>query len=153
LELIDTKEIIENLRSSASERNQLISELKSKYPIEPFLSYNEFNLQERLEFLPMKIIEFQGYLDNEKSILDDLMEQKDILVGKLYDNYRFEYDKKLDKFEIKDYYLNKDPKKIAFDKIIKKQTWTVAYFLGCVKALDKMSWIIKDFIKTLQHNI
>lgn len=153
MEPIDTKEIIDELKASAIDRTKVISDLKAKYPIEDFLTYNEFNLQDRLELLPMKIIDFQENLYRETAVYDALIEQRDILLGKLYDYYKFHGDKKLDKYEIKEYYIPTHPNKIAFDKHIRRQKWTVEYFEGCVKALDKMTWIIKDFIKTLQHNI
>lgn len=146
---IDTQKIVDNIKESIEEREILLKELKEKYPIEDFVTYNEFNVSDRLKLLPMKIYDFQFLLNKEKARLEDLTDAADKINAELYDYYRFNYEKNLSPVEIKDYYLKNDSRMITINKYINKQKYTVAYFEGCLKALEKMSWTIKDFIKAM----
>jgi len=145
---IDTKKLIKDIKDTANEQGSLLAELKAKYPITDFVSYDEFNLQDRLSILPMKIVEYQEYHIKEKAMLEALEDQRVDIAGQLYEHYRFSANEKLDKYEIKEYYIPRHPSIQSMDKIIRRQRITVEYMEGCLKALDKMSWGIKDFIKT-----
>jgi hypothetical protein len=146
--MIETKEIIDEINEHAEERNKVFEELQIEFPLQQFLEYNELDIHEKIPLITMKSMEYQDLLNKEQSILDKIMEQRARVCGDLYNHYRFEVDKKLDKFEIEKYYLPKEPKLLAFDKILRKQKWKVEYFTICVKALEKMSWGVKDFLKT-----
>lgn len=147
---MDIKETVADLKKSKIERESIIQTLKEKYPIEDFIVFNEFNLKEKEEILPFKLNEFQEYFYKEDALLSGLIEKRDILIAEKYDHYRFQEDKRLSPSEIKDYYLKKDPEIVAFNKNITTQKTTVDYFAGCVKTLDKMFWLIKDYIKTVR---
>lgn len=146
--MTEIKDIVEEITSHVKEHEKYMEELKEKFPIKDFLRYTEFDLKEKIEMIPMKILEYQELLNKEESILNKFIEQKNKVIGEVYDHHRFEMDKKLDKYEIEKYYIPQDKKVLAFNKIIQKQKWKVEYFEACVKALDKMAWGIKDFIKT-----
>jgi hypothetical protein len=148
---LDTKKIIDELKESQAERALVVADMEQKHPIKDFLTYNEFTLQERLEKLPMKLIEFQELLNRETAALDDLKDQLDIAKGAVYDHYRFVADKRLTSQEIKEFYIPGDPRLTTIKKQVKKQQWQVDYLSGCVKAIERMSWVVKDFIKTVGH--
>jgi hypothetical protein len=147
---MEMKETIEDLKKSKIDREKVLVSLKEKYPIEQFITFNEFDLKEKEEILPFKLNEFQEYLYKEEALYEDLIEKRDILIAEKYDYYKFHGDKRLSPSEIKEYYLKKEPDIIAFNKNIKTQKWIVDYFTGCVKTLDKMFWLIKDYIKTVR---
>ena len=146
---MDMKNVVDEIKEHENERELHIAELKKEYPIEDFIVFSEFDLKDKIEKLSMKLLEYQELLYKEQSLLDKIKEQRNRIVGERYNYYRFDFDKELTKYEIKEYYLTNDPNILAFDKTVRKQTWTVEFFEGCVKAIEKMTWTVKDYLKTI----
>lgn len=132
--------------SNESEVNKILEDLQQQYPIMEQVSFDEFSILEKQSRQPFLLMEYQGLLDREKYILDELREMLDALVGKQYDYYKFQYDKELLKPEIEKYYLPNDKKIRKLKNIIRKQEVRVGFFEACVKGMSQLGWAIKNYI-------
>jgi hypothetical protein len=130
----------------AEEVNQLLESLHKIWNIEELVSFNEFNIQDRLQNLQYQIILYSEEFIRVKAELNRLIILRDRLSGKKYDQLRFKSDKNLTKYEIEKYYLVNDPDIIKINNTIAKQTIIVEFFETCIKALDKQNWAIKLFL-------
>jgi len=134
---------------SQEEKDKIVNELKETYPIEQQVSFNEFNLNDKLEENTKLKVKYQELLDNEQYILDKIKEKSEDIKGQVYDYYRFEYDRNLQKTEIENYYLNRHPKVKKINDLIDKQEIRVKFFKICVNAIDRLYWAMKNYV---DHN-
>lgn len=138
----------QKLLSESEEKDIILNDLKTEWPIEKDVSFNEFNIQEKLQNHAFILMKYQNQYDNEKFKLDKILELKEKLVGDRYHYYRFNYDESLQKAEIEKYYLPKDEKILKINRLIRLQEVRVNFFLICVKILDKMGWNMKNFLES-----
>lgn len=132
--------------------NALVENLQREWPIVEIVSFNELNIQEKLENLPYQIIRFGEQFIKEKAKLAELNNMKTRLECKLYDKLKFNDARSLTKQEIVLYYLPNDVNVKKIVEAIDKQTVIVEYFETCTKALDKMNWTIKIYIDDRKYN-
>jgi len=130
----------------AEERDQIIKELKEEYPIEDQVSFNEFDLQDKLEKNTFLFFQYQDLYYKERSNLEYLQSLKNRLIGKLYDKFKFDDPRNLDKKEIEKYYIPNDKKFVDIEKLIARQQVRVEFFEIAAKAVDKMGWAIKNYL-------
>lgn len=78
---------------SEKEYEEVIRQLEEDYKIEPLEQINEFNLQDKLSSNAFEQLKFQDFYNKEKTTLDILLRVKDVIVGKMFDYYKFNYDK------------------------------------------------------------
>ncbi len=127
-----------------------LKNLYNKFEIENILSFNEFDIQEKLQENAYRILQFGDLLIKEKKKLDELNEARDIYIGNLYDNLRFNNDKNLTKVEIEKYYIPTDKKLHLINSKIRKIETRVRFFEIIVKSLEKQSWNMSVFSKNLK---
>jgi hypothetical protein len=128
------------------EIDQMIAMLKLEFPIFDDVSFNEFNIGDKLKTHAFVLMRYQDELSKERGALERLNELFETLIGKRYHHYKFERDEELQKAEIEKYYLPADPEIRKFKKILRKQQARVKYFEVCVDGLQKMGWNMKHFI-------
>lgn len=128
------------------ERDRILESLQEDWNIKEDVSFNEYNIKEKLETHPFKLIQYSDQLEKERFVLDRIKDIYDKVVGKRYDFYRFQMDERLTQREIEQYYLPKDEKVIKIKETLKAQEIRVKFFEICVKALEKMSWNMKNWI-------
>jgi hypothetical protein len=136
-----------------SERDEIVAELLKQFPIYDLVSFNEFDVQDKCAKNSDLYVQYYELYLSEKQELAHLEELKIRLVGQIYDELRFPEPnsknpnacKNLDKKEIIEYYIPRDERYIRLLEIIEKQRVRVEFFEVCAKAIDKMSWNIKDF--------
>lgn len=131
----------------------ILSELQEKFPIENEVSFNEFNIDERLQMNGNLILKYKGLYNETKIKLDRMIEIKEKIVGERYDYYRFNYDRVLTKPEIEKYYLPKDEKIIKCNDLIRKQQIKVDFFEMCYKTLEKVGWNMKTFCELMRSGV
>lgn len=133
---------------STNEKNNIINELKDKYPIENECSFNEFNISDKLMQNTELFVFYKQLYDHEQFILNQLEEKMDILKAKLYDQYRFESDRNLAKSEIEQYYIPSNKKFLEMKRLLQKQQIRVNFFKLCMDSMEKMYWRMKEWLKT-----
>lgn len=132
---------------------KIIDDLNKEYNIEEIVSFNETNLNDKLQNNPYLVLHFNELYLKEKNILEKLEEKRDQIVGECFDHYRFNYDKQLKTSEIEKYYLVKDVKILKINEIIKRQNIRVQFFDICRKSLEKQQWSMKSFIDATKAGI
>lgn len=137
----------ERKKTEEEEKEEQLEKLKKEWPIEEDISFNEFNITEKLQNNAFLFAKYQDQLNREKAVMDKLLELKEKIIGDVYNYYRFEDDRQLQKPEIEKYYLPRDKKIIRINAIIRKQQTNVDYFTLCCKALDKVGWNMKNFLE------
>ena len=128
------------------DEDKIIKELEEKYPINEDVSFDEYDISEKLQNHAFKLIQYNRQLVHEKLKLEKL---EDILVkktGDRYHHYRFEFNESLTKPEIERYYLPKDPELQKIKPLIQKQEIRVGFFTTAVKALESVQWSMKNYI-------
>jgi hypothetical protein len=133
-------------KTTTDEKNEIINELLSEWPIYDDVSFSEFDIVDKMQVNPYKLMKYQDQLNTEKDYLDKLNDLFEKLQGEQYHKYRFELDEELNKSEIEKYYLPKDPKIQKMKKLIRKQKIRVQFFEACVKGLDRQHWAIKNYL-------
>ena len=130
----------------AEERDLIVEALKAEYPVEDIVSFNEFDLQDKLQQNAFIFIEYQNLYYKERAHLEYLQTLKDRLIGTLYNKFRFDDPRNLDKKEIEKYYIPNDKKMIELEKLIAKQQVRVEFFEIIAKAIEKLGWNIKNYL-------
>ena len=123
----------------------LLEELKSEHDIEELVSFTDIDLQEKLKDNTFLIIKYKDLWIKEKIVYEQLEDKMNMLMSKRYHYYRFEQDENLSKPEIEKYYIPGDRKIIQMKGILRKQKVRVDFFEIAYRALDKMSWNMREF--------
>lgn len=137
----------------SEEVNEIVKELHQQYPIDEQVKFTEFNIGDKLQENSFWLVRYRELLQEAQSQYEYLEELLEKLMGKRYDYYRFEFDKQLDKTEIKSYYLPKDPKIGKMRRILARQKVKVDFFKTCVAGMEKQQWNMKNFLETLKGNL
>lgn len=132
---------------------KILEELKMEHDIEDLVSFDDLNVQEKLQENSYLVIHYKEKWINEMSILEGLEDKLDMLKGKQYDYYKFGIDKELTKTEIERYYLPGDKKVIQMKEIIRRQKVRADFFEMAWRALDKLGWNIKTFCTNEQRGM
>jgi hypothetical protein len=134
------------------ERDKTIQELREKYPIEEQVKFNEFNIADKLrENTELKVM-YEELYEREKSILSKMIDVYEEIRGKTYDYYKFDYDKVLQKNEIEEYYLPRNPKVKKAKELIDRQEIKVKFFKICMNAMDRMYWNMRNYVEYDKRN-
>jgi hypothetical protein len=140
------------------EREQIIGELLEKFPIHDIVSFNEFDIHDKLAKNADLYISYYEHYLSEKQEFARLEELKTRLVGIIYDELRFptpqstneHAHKNLDRKEIIEYYIPRDKRYIKLLDIIEKQRVRVEFFEIAAKAIDKTSWNARNFLESFK---
>lgn len=136
------------------ERDEIVAQLLEQYPITEEVSFNELNIQDKLMANAER---YHFYYDKwlaEKAELVELEEKRTRLEGIIYDELRFptadsknpHANKNLDRKEILEYYMPRDPRYVRMLHIIAKQKVRVEFFELAAKSMDKQGWNLKNFL-------
>jgi hypothetical protein len=129
-------------------KDTIIDELQRVHNVEELVSFNELNIAEKLQKNAFLYEQYYNFYLREKHILDQLNEMKDRLMGKLYDKFRFNDERNLDRREIEKFYIPADETYIKIQQLILKQQVKADFFEIVAKAIDKMSWNMRNFLET-----
>lgn len=142
----DFTKFLKECQLNREERDNIVKKLREEYPIEEQTKFNEFNIGDKLQENTSLKLMYQDLYEKEKFFYDQLKVKYNIIVGKRYDFYRFEFDRNLTKTEVEQYYLPKDSKILKMKSILQKQEIRVKFFEICMKSIDNLYWRIKYFI-------
>lgn len=129
-------------------REKIVEDLLKEHPLEEIVSFNEFNLPDKLAENSAMFIKYHELYLAEKQELDHLLTLKLRLTGTIYDEFRFSQEKNLDKKEIERYYIPNNPKIKKLESIIEHQRVRVEFFEIAAKAIDNMRWNMKNFLES-----
>ena len=127
------------------ETEKIIEKLKKEHPIEDLVSFNELDLQQKLQDNSFLVIKYKEFWIKEKATLEELEGKFDLLIARKYDHFRFESPKQLSKPEIEKYYIPGDKQIIQMQKIVRNQKIRVEFFDMCWRGLEKVAWSMKVF--------
>lgn len=130
------------------EKKKLLNTLLEQYPIDKDVTFNEFDIQEKLKNHAFILMKYQRELEKVKYDHSKILELKEKIVCERYQYYRFNYDEQLSKPEIEKYYLPGDEKILKINKVLRMQDVKVNFFEICVRSLDKQGWNMKNYIET-----
>jgi hypothetical protein len=137
-------------KSEKELREEILADLYAEFPIDEMVKFSELDLQEKLQENPFWIVKFRDLFNKanaEYMYLETLYEK---CVGDRYDHYRFESERELDKFEIKNYYIPRDKKVIQMKYILARQKVKVDFYKTCLQGMEQQGWRMKSFIDTLR---
>lgn len=134
-------------------REDVIKELYEEHPIDEMTKFSEIDIQDKLQENSFLVLQYTELLYKEKEQLSKIMRMKDKILGDRYDHYRFNYPKELRQSEIEKFYLPKDTKVIAINKIQRKQEWRVEFFEMAVKSLISMGWNMKSYLQSIKEGL
>lgn len=127
-----------------------IEEYLLKYPIDMLMNFNTENIMDKLKDNAVQLFEFEKlFLKAEaKSIeLQDLYQE---VISEQFDWYKFEFDKSLSTAEIKEFYIQKDPKVKQLKRLLDKQKIQKNFFQLCIKSFLRQGDRMHDYIKVLK---
>lgn len=133
-----------------NDTDKILKKLREDYDVEELCSFNEFNVQDKLQENSWQVIRFRDLWLREKNKLnrlEDMLEEKN---GERYHYYRFEMDENLGKPEIEKYYLPRDEEILRIKRVIRKQEVVVGFFETVYRSLEKMQWNMKNFSDNLK---
>lgn len=133
-------------KSEEELKKELLESLKLEYNIAEDVSFNEFNIHEKLKNHAFVMLRYGELLERANYDYEKLKELRDKIIGERYHYYRFNFDEGLTKIEIEKYYLVKDEKIMKINKLLRLQKIKVDFFNICTKAIDKMGWNMKNYI-------
>lgn len=126
-------------------KDEILNKLMEEFPVEEMLTYNEFDVIEKLPMNPYYTEQFRllylshlGKLERVEMMLDERM-------ATLYSELK-NGEVALTKVEIEKYYIPKDDKVMSLRRTIVKQNIRVGFFETVYKAFDKQGWQMKQFI-------
>lgn len=137
---------------NSQERNELLEELKTEYPILEQVKFNEFTINEKIQENMSLRMKYKELYDHHKFVYDKMCETFDEVKCERYDYYRFEHDRKLGKTEIEEYYLPHDKKLKPYKDKLEKQKLKVDFFKLCHESIEKLYWRMKQFIDNERIN-
>lgn len=131
-------------------REEILEDLYAEFPIDEMVRFSELDLQEKLQENPFWIVKFRDLYNKAQAEYEYLESLYDKLIGERYDYYRFESERELDKYEIKNYYLPKDKKILQMKSILARQKVRVDFYKMCLQGMEQQGWRMKSFIDTLR---
>ena len=139
-------------KEEKSERDLIMEELLAEHPILEIVSFNEFNLEEKIREHPYMLVKYRELASKEKYALDQINDIMDRVKGEAYHHYRFEMDESLRQNEIEQYYIPRDPKVLKVKQALMKQKIRVDFFETCAKAIEKCGWAHKNYMESMRIN-
>jgi len=136
-----------------TEEEKIVSELLEEHPIHDMVKFSELDINEKLEENSFMIVKYKELYYKELAVMDDLEIKYDKLVGKKYEEYRFESERAWTKPEIEKYCIPSDKKVIQMKKIMARQKVRVRFFEMCYKGFEQQGWRMKSFIDVLRTGI
>lgn len=133
--------------------DEILQELYETHNVEELLSFSEIDLKEKLAINSSKLYHYTELLQKAQNEYNTLLEFRSKLVGEKYHEYKTQSDVLLRQNEIEKYYLPKDPDIIKMNDIISRQKAQVDFFDNIKKSLEKQSWNMQTFFKSMTYGL
>jgi hypothetical protein len=130
--------------------NNIINDLKEKYPIDELVKFNELDISEKIRENTGLILKYRDLYHHSLAEMDRLSDLNDKLSCKRYKHYRFDVEEGWTKPEIEKHCLPGDRKLIRMKKILRRQEIKLRFFEMCWKAFENRTWAMKLFVETLK---
>lgn len=140
----ETKAMLTKLREELNS-DSIFSKLEEEYNVYDLLTFNEFNINERLERLSFHMKDFRLKFLQEQAKLGAVQDRLDKLIGEKYVTLK-NGEVTLTKAEIEKYYLPKDAEILNLKGLVRKQELRTQYFDAVHKAMEKLSYNMKMYI-------
>lgn len=130
-----------------TKREEIKEKLLDEYPITDEVSFNDFNIEEKLQNQLQLELKYYDLMTNAKYVHGKI---EDILIDKqceLYDHFRFEYERNLSKTEIELYYMPNHPDIKLIKERMELQEVKVKFFEICYRASKQLQWNISTYLK------
>ena len=137
----ETKAVLTKIREELNS-DTIFSKLEEQYNVYDLLTFNEFNIQDRLERLSFHMKDFRLKFLQEQSKLNAVQDRLDKEIGDKYVALK-SGEVTLSKTEIEKYYLPKDPDIMKLKGLVRKQEMKTEYFSAVWSAMDKLQWNMK----------
>jgi len=143
MEIDDIKEI------SVIEDDVIIEVMKNHPDLYNHLTYNEYDIKEKLENNAFYYEQWRILWLQEKHKLKRIEILKDEYIGKLYSDLKYG-DLKLSKVEIEKYMIPKDEKAIKYQKLYMRQEIRTETFEYISNAFKQQGFNISTYVKNMQ---
>jgi len=137
----ETKDMLNKLREELNS-DTIFKKLEDEYNVYDLLTFNEFNINERLERLAFHMKDFRLKFLQEQGKLSAVQDRLDKLIGDKYVALK-SGEVTLSKTEIERYYLPKDADIMNLKALVRKQEMRTEYFQAVWAAMDKLQWNMK----------
>lgn len=137
----ETKAVLQKVREELNE-DVIFSKLEEEYNVYDLITFNEFNINERLERLSFHMKDFRLKFLQEQAKLGQVQDHLDKVIGEKYIALK-EGAVTLTKTEIEKYYLPKDEEIIRLKGLVRKQELRTKYFEAVWQVMDKLQWNMK----------
>jgi len=137
----ETKDMLNKLREELNS-DTIFKKLEEEYNVYDLLTFNEFNINERLERLAFHMKDFRLKFLQEQGKLSAVQDRLDKLIGDKYVALK-SGEVTLSKTEIERYYLPKDADIMNLKALVRKQEMRTEYFQAVWAAMDKLQWNMK----------
>jgi hypothetical protein len=137
----ETKAVLTKIREELNE-DTIFSKMEADYNVYDLLTFNEFNIQDRLERLSFHMKDFRLKFLQEQGKLNSVEDRLAQVVGDKYIALK-NGEVTLSKTEIEKYYLPKDTEVMNLRALVRKQEMRTKYFEAVWQAMDKLQWNMK----------
>jgi hypothetical protein len=137
----ETKAVLTKIREELNE-DSIFSKMETDYNVYDLLTFNEFNIQDRLERLSFHMKDFRLKFLQEQGKLNAVEDRLAQVVGDKYIALK-NGEVTLSKTEIEKYYLPKDVEVMKLRALVRKQELRTKYFEAVWQAMDKLQWNMK----------
>lgn len=137
----ETKAVLNKIRDELN-ADTVFAKLESDYNVYDLLTFNEFNIQDRLERISFHMKDFRLKFLQEQAKLGTVEDHLNKVTADKYIALK-EGAVTLSKTEIEKYYLAKDEELIRLKGLVRKQEMRVQYFEAVWHAMDKLQWNMK----------
>jgi hypothetical protein len=137
----ETKAVLTKIREELNE-DSIFSKMEADYNVYDLLTFNEFNIQDRLERLSFHMKDFRLKFLQEQGKLNAVEDRLAQVVGDKYIALK-NGEVALTKTEIERYYLPKDVEVMKLRALVRKQELRTKYFEAVWQAMDKLQWNMK----------
>lgn len=129
-------------------KEEILDHLQKKYPIEEQVTFNEFDVQEKLQSQQKLTMYYWDLLQKATAKKD---ETENLLIDekcKAYDKLKFENERNLTKTEIELFYLPADKNVKKAQRKLEILQIYVDFFKVCYDASKNLHWKIRTYLES-----
>lgn len=144
------KELMSKVHDDINE-NRILAKLQQEYDVFNLLSYNEYDVNEKVQYNPFHTEQFRLLARDEKSKLSEIYNELEAKRSEIYRYYKEESQLSLNKTEIEKYYLPGNEEIQELKKKITEQETRVEFFEAVYDAFKSQAWLMKQFLQNLRE--
>lgn len=133
--------------------DKILEELYEEHNVEELLNFTETTIQDKLAINSAKLYHYTELYQKALNEYNKISELRDKLMGEKYNYYKYKTDALLRQGEIEKYYLPTDKDIIKMNNILRNQKAYVDFYENLKKALEKQSWNMQTFLKSLTYGV